>query len=128
MKTLATANHKGGVGKTATAQALGAALSARRRRVLLVDLDPQGSLTGARGLADYNNEGMAEVMGVPARDHTTMRSRIKSVADGLDLAPASLALAGAELALVERIGRESVLKKAIATIRPPYELVIIDCL
>lgn len=138
MKTLAIANHKGGVGKTATAHALGAGLAILGRSVLLVDLDPQASLTGACGLADYEGPSMADVIGGAAPGRVAIRSILQHVAldekhltardtSGLDLAPASIELAAAELGLVSRLGRETVLRKALATLAAAYDLVLIDC-
>jgi chromosome partitioning protein len=127
LKTLAIANHKGGVGKTATAHALGVAMAQRKRRVLLVDLDPQGSLTGSAGLADFEGLGVADVIGVNGPGRTALAEIVKPLSEGLHLAPTSLELARVELGLFLRSGREAVLRRALASAADTYDLVIIDC-
>lgn len=131
MKTLAIANHKGGVGKTTTAQALGVALAARRRRVLLVDLDPQGSLTGACGLGDFEGAGIADVIGLDgssafALGHPTLAQVARPLSEGLDLAPTTIELARVELGLILRRPREHILRQVL-TQAAGYDLVIVDC-
>ena len=125
MITLAIANQKGGTGKTTTAATLGAILATENRRVLLVDLDPQSSLTQGLGI-DAAGASLAEVIGGAVRGHMAMSEIIRPISSGLDLAPSDLALAAAELGLSQRIGRESVLTKALALLTG-YDLAIIDC-
>ncbi len=126
MKTLAIANHKGGVGKTATAHALGEALS-NSRRVLLIDADPQGSLTAACGIKDAAGQSLAEVLGGAQPGTLTLREIARDLGSNLQLAPGDIALASCELGLAARLGRENALRRALATVQDDYELAIIDC-
>ena len=128
MVIIAVANHKGGVGKTATAHTLGAVLAEdHNRRVLLVDLDPQSSLTKAAGIADAGGRSMAEVMGGAAPGTLSLSEVIRTLGDRLSIAPADIALATTELGLTARMGRENVLKRALDTVTGSFDLVILDC-
>ena len=125
MKIIAIANQKGGVAKTATAAALGDLLAKRGQRVLLLDLDPQASLTQGLGI-DAHGASLAEVIGGAKRGPLTMQQIIKNVSERLDIAPADIALAGCELGMIERLGRENIIKTALRDL-PGYDVVIIDC-
>lgn len=123
MRTIALANQKGGTGKTTTGANLAAALAEKRRRVLLLDMDPQSHLTVHLG-AEPSPPGMYEVlMGSVSWDDALRRG----VVDGVDLVPASLALAGAEVELAGEVGREVMLRSAISRLDGEYDYVIIDC-
>jgi chromosome partitioning protein len=128
MRTLAVANHKGGVGKTATAHALGAILAGEcARRVLLIDVDPQASLTGACGA--YGGSGaasLADVIGDAQPGAAALADTLRELAPGLWLAPADISLAVSELGLVARMGRESVLRKALAQVGRRFDVCLID--
>ena len=126
MRTLAIANHKGGVGKTATAHALGEAL-AETQRVLMVDADPQGSLTAACGVTDAGGESLAEVLGGVTPGTLTMRSILREIWPDLYLAPGDIALSASELGLAARMGRENMLKRALSDVADSFDLAIIDC-
>jgi chromosome partitioning protein len=127
MRTIAVSNHKGGVGKTATVHALSAVMAERGTRVLMVDADPQSSLTGACGIDDAADASLAEVVGNAGLKALPLARVIRQLAPNLALAPADIALAAAELSLVSRMGREGVLKKALMTVSVSYDLCVIDC-
>jgi chromosome partitioning protein len=120
-KVIALANQKGGVAKTTTTLNLGVALTEMGRSVLLVDLDPQGNLTMSQGMnPDVIERSMFDVL-----VHRVPISEIVAHAE-LDIAVASIDLAGAELALSALIGRERALDKALAEVRGRYDYVLID--
>lgn len=130
MQTIAIANHKGGVGKTATTHALGTALGLLGRRVLLIDIDPQSSLTMATGVTSAAGESMAEVMGDVSPGTTKLSDILVDVGDEgatVHLAPADIALAPNELGLTQRYGREAILATALDVVRDYYDVCLIDC-
>jgi chromosome partitioning protein len=122
MRILAIAQQKGGVGKTTSTANIAAAIAARGQRVLVIDADPQGSLTLALGF-DPNEVvltvGDAMLSGFPI---PTQATRVP----GLDLCPASRVLADTEFLLVAKTGRERFMKRAIAPLESQYDWVIID--
>ena len=127
MFTVAIANHKGGVGKTATAQALGAALAEMGQRVLLVDLDPQASLTAACNAIDEAVEGnIAQVLGGTRPGRTPLQDILVQLEDGSYIAPANMDLANSQLGLTNRMGRENVVRKALASVAKGFDIAIID--
>ena len=128
MRTVAIANQKGGTGKSATTHALGAVLaSEHQRRVLMVDIDPQSSLTEACASSDTSGSSLAEVLGGATPGKLNLRKIILELSENLYLAPADLALAATELGLVSRMGRENVLKKALSTVENDFDIALIDC-
>ncbi|MCU4185664.1 ParA family protein [Acidiferrimicrobium sp. IK] len=120
---VAVANQKGGVAKTTTVHSLGAALADRGQRVLLVDLDPQACLTYSTGTdPDALEASLHDVLvgRTPAAD-------VLVKLDDLDLLPASIDLAGAEVHLLTRPGREYALQRALEPLLGAYDTVLIDC-
>jgi chromosome partitioning protein len=123
-RTIAVANQKGGVAKTTTVASLGAALAELGQRVLLVDLDPQACLTFSLGL-DPDTVQLSVHDVLLGRVATSMA--IQSTADGPDLLPATIELAGCEAQLLMRTGREYTLRLALEEVRPSYDVVLLDC-
>lgn len=123
-RTLAIANQKGGVAKTTTVASLGVALVELGRAVLLVDLDPQACLTFSLGLDPEVLEGSIHdvLLGRLPADRVRQRT-----ADGPDLLPATIELAGSEALLLTRTGREFALRGALADLIEEYDDVLLDC-
>ena len=124
-RILAVANQKGGVGKTTTSINLAAGLSRAGKRVLLVDLDPQGNATMGSGVA--KREARATVYEVLLGDSDIQASRVRCDKSGFDLVPANQALAGAEVELVAMERREDRLKEALAEVESEYDYILVDC-
>ena len=125
MKIWAIANQKGGVGKTTTTLTLGALLAARGKRVLLVDMDPHGSLTAYLG---HDPDALPEsVYEVIYHERPLAAVRRASAVDNLWLAPASPALATLDRQFGARQGGGVVLKKALARVRNDFDYVLMDC-
>jgi chromosome partitioning protein len=120
-QVIAFANQKGGVAKTTTTLNLAAAFAEKRHRVLCVDMDPQGNLTMSQGIdPDSLEESMYDVL----VHHTPIRSVIRK--REVDVACASIDLAGAEIAMSTQIGRERSLQKAFVPIKEDYDYIFID--
>jgi chromosome partitioning protein len=121
-RTIAFANQKGGVAKTTSTLSTAAALSELGRRVLVVDVDPQGGLTYSMGV---DPDGLDETV----NDVLIRRLPIEKVivAAEVDLVPANIDLAGAEAVLLAKTGREYALERALREIAGRYDYVLIDC-
>ncbi|ELC0571533.1 ParA family protein [Listeria monocytogenes] len=124
-KVIALANQKGGVGKTTSSVNLSSSLAFLGKKVLLVDIDPQGNASSGVGV----NKGEIEhcIYDVLVDDVVIQDVLQKTDLDNLNVIPATIQLAGAEVELVPAISREIRLKKAIDSIRDDYDYVIIDC-
>lgn len=126
-KITAIVNQKGGVGKTTTALNLSYALSEEGKRVLLIDFDPQASLTVALGHNGDNTINIQTLMAAEIEENEVAGDYIINIKDNLDLIPGTLDLAGIEVSLVNAMSREMILKQLIETIEANYDYIIIDC-
>jgi chromosome partitioning protein len=124
-RTIACANQKGGVGKTTTVVNLGAYLSLAGRHVLLVDLDPQGNATSGLGVDRVDLE--ASTYDALLGDVSLADVALATEIDGLSLAPSTISLAGAEVELATAERRERRLARALASVAPLFDDVLIDC-
>jgi chromosome partitioning protein len=125
-KVIAMCNQKGGVGKTTSTINLGAALAEYGRRVLLVDLDPQGALSAGLGVPHYELEHTVHNLLVEPRvsiEQVLMKTRVNN----LDLVPSNIDLSAAEIQLVNEVGREQSLNRALYPVLDRYDYVLIDC-
>ncbi len=125
-RVVAVANQKGGVAKTTTVHSLGYALAERERRVLLVDLDPQACLTYSLGFDPDSLERTLHDVFVRKAKVAEVCLRSDSI-DGLHLLPASIDLAGSEVHLLTRTGREHVLERALRPVADDFDFILIDC-
>ncbi|PEG33409.1 chromosome partitioning protein [Mycolicibacterium agri] len=123
-RVLAVANQKGGVAKTTTVASLGAAMVEAGKRVLLVDLDPQGCLTFSLG---HDPDKLPVSIHEVLLGEVEPATAVVSTSEGMALLPANIDLAGAEAMLLMRAGREYALKRALAKLADDYDVVIVDC-
>ncbi len=124
-KIVSFINQKGGVGKTTTCVNMASYLAVMGKRVLLVDLDPQGNASSSLGIDKDNN--LKTIYNVIVDDNLLDEVIIKSKVDNLDIVPSNVDLAGAEIELVQMNNREKVVKKILQTVRNSYDFICIDC-
>ena len=130
-KVIAITNQKGGVGKTTTTVNLGVGLARQGRRVLLLDADPQGSLSISLGIKqpDDLSVSLATIMqGVIEDEPVPIDTAVHHHAEGVDFIPANIELSGIDVSLVNTMSREHVLKTHVNDLRKHYDYILIDCM
>lgn len=124
-KTVSILNQKGGVGKTTTAVNLAASVGAKGKRVLLCDIDPQGNSTSGYGI--NKREIKKSSYEVLTGELTASEAIIRTEFAGVDLIPANMNLAGAELEIIDKKNRESILKQSLSEVWEDYDFIFLDC-
>ena len=125
-KAIAIFNQKGGVGKTTTNINLAACLAIKGKKILILDIDPQGNTTSGVGISKKDLDITKHEILVEDTYHPE-EAIISTGIENLDIMPASVQLAGAEVELIELAGREKRLKRAIDILKPKYDYIFIDC-
>lgn len=120
-KIISLAQHKGGTGKTTSAVNIGAAMSLNKKKVLVIDLDPQANMSQSLGIAE-------EELGIygALREEHDLKTAIINIRENLDAVPADLDLSGAEIELSSEAGREYILKELLDPVRDEYDYILID--
>ena len=128
---MAVVNQKGGTGKTTTCENLGIGLAREGKRVLLIDTDPQGSLTIALGHSrpDDLPVTLTDLMAKVMQDQPlSPKEGILQHEEGVELVPANITLSGLEVSLVNAMSRETVLKQYLETVKDSYDFILLDCM
>lgn len=125
-KAIAIFNQKGGVGKTTTNINLAACLALKGKKILIIDIDPQGNTTSGIGLSK-KELGNTSYEILIEKDIDTKSAIIETQVKNLNIIPASVQLAGAEVELIQLQGREKRLKNALDQVKPDYDYIFIDC-
>jgi len=125
-KAIAIFNQKGGVGKTTTNINLAACLAMKGKKVLILDIDPQGNTTSGVGISKRNLDITTHEILIEDNHHPEEAVIPTGIAN-LDIMPASVQLAGAEVELINKVGRERRLKMAIDVLKPKYDYIFVDC-
>ena len=128
---MAIVNQKGGTGKTTTCENLGIGLAREGKKVLLVDMDPQGSLTIALGWQrpDDLSKTVATLMSKVMHDQELVPGEaILRHEEGVDLLPSNIELSGMEVSLVNAMSRENILKQYLNTVKNDYDFILLDCM
>lgn len=125
-KAIAIFNQKGGVGKTTTNINLAACLAMKGKKILILDIDPQGNTTSGVGISKKDLDVTTHEILIEDTYHPE-EAIIATGIENLDIMPASVQLAGAEVELIELTGREKRLKRAIDLLKPKYDYIFIDC-
>lgn len=124
-KIISVINQKGGVGKTTTTVSLAAFIGKKRKKVLMIDLDPQGNATSGLGVDKGSIEN--STYDVMVNDVAISEAIVESSAKNVDIVPTNINLAGAEVELVSAMSREQILKNALKEVQDNYDYVFIDC-
>ncbi len=125
-KAIAIFNQKGGVGKTTTNINLAACLALKGKKILIIDIDPQGNTTSGIGISK-KTLGNTSYEILIEKDVDTKSAIVKTQVQNLDIIPASVQLAGAEVELIQLNDREKRLKNALDQVKPDYDYIFIDC-
>ncbi len=124
-RIIAIANQKGGVGKSTTAVNLSSSLAQKGKKVLLLDVDPQGNATSGIGMD--KNKLKKTIYDVMIEQMPVGEAVTQTIVEGLDIIPATTNLAGAEIEMVSMLARETILKRALDDLKEEYDYIYIDC-
>ena len=126
-KIIAFSNQKGGVGKTTTCVNMAAYLASFQKKVLIIDIDPQGNATTGLGFSKSDIKASIYNAMIESEDYPVASVAVKTQVENLDILPANIDLAGADVELVYMKNRESVLKNILQKVKDYYDFILIDC-